>query len=172
MAYTTDYRHTGTRIGMQPIASISTTAQHPLGTTCKAVDVGSNQNGEGEFIYLLGAASTIAGSPVTYNQDDYSTALLAEDAIGSVAFAMGANVASSYGWYQIKGKAVGKGHTALADNQSVGVLSGTPGTIDDTFDAGDQIWNCKSASALDGPATGFAEFEIDYPSVNDTIDAT
>src|SRR6478752_3435722 len=62
--------------------------------------------GGGEFIYLKGAASTVLGSWVTYNADDYSTTLLAANAIGPVAVAMGATVASTSGWYQIQGKAI------------------------------------------------------------------
>lgn len=111
-------------IGSQAIADTSTTQKHPLGTIVRAVDP---TYGEGEFIYLLGVASTVVGSPVTYNTTSYQTALAA---VGSnlprpVAFAMSANVASQYGWYQIGGLAVGKksASVSLAANAAVGVLT-------------------------------------------------
>ena len=86
--------------------STAIAARHPLGTVCKARDA---TYGEGEFIYLLGVASTVVGSIVTYNASTYQTALCA---VGTgispspVAVAMSANVAGSYGWYQIAGVAV------------------------------------------------------------------
>ena len=98
------YSITNTTLGYQPIAGIDTVQNHPLGTRVQAKDP---TYGVGEFIYLAGVASTVTGSWVTFDQDGNTTALLAANAIGPVAVAMGANVASSYGWYQIYGKAVG-----------------------------------------------------------------
>lgn len=170
MAYTTDYKHTSQAIGLQPITETSTTAQHPLGTIVQAVDRGSNANGSGEFIYLLGVASTVAGSWVTFNADDGSTALLAANAIGPVGVAMSANVASQYGWYQISGKAVGLAAASYADNGLV-YATATAGTVDDAVVAGDRVKNALGASAIDGPATGFAEFEIQRPWMDDATAA-
>lgn len=159
------------QLGWQPIADTSTTQNHPLGTIVQARDYGdatnnATGNGQGEFIYLKGAASTVAGSWVTYNMDDGSTTLTAANAIGPVAIAMSANVASQYGWYQIQGKAVGKALSGYADNGLV-YLTSTAGSVDDAVVSGDLVVNAKGASALDGPATGFAEFEIERPWVND-----
>ena len=159
-----------TRIGLQAIATTSTTQQHALGTRCKAIDGASTAYGEGEFIYLKGVASTAVGSWVTYNQDDNTTALLAANAIGPVAVAMSANVASQYGWYQIFGKAVGLAATGYADNGLV-YATATAGTIDDAVVAGDRVKLAKGASALDTPATGQAEFEIQYPFMDDATAA-
>jgi hypothetical protein len=166
MAYSTNWKHTSPQIGMQPIAETSTTQNHPLGTIAQAVDQGANANGFGEFIYLKGVASTVVGSWVTYLEDGFTTALLVADAIGQVGVAMSANVASQYGWYQIKGKAVGKALAAYADN---GLVYGTAtaGSVDDAAVAGDRVKKAIGASALDGPATGMAEFEIDRPWVDD-----
>lgn len=118
------YRITNQVVGSQAIADTSTTQQHPLGTIVKAVDP---TYGEGEFIYLLGIASTAVGSVVTYNTSGYATALAA---VGSnkaqpIAIAMSANVASQYGWYQISGIAVVKKTctVSLAANAAVGVLT-------------------------------------------------
>ena len=154
-------------LGAQSIASTNTAQQHPLGTIVRATDP---TYGAGEFIYLHGVASTAVGSWVTYNSDDNSTALLAANAIGPVAVAMSANVASQFGWYQIQGKAVGKALAAFADNGNV-YATATPGSIDDAVVAGDRVKGAKGASAVDTPETGLAEFEISRPFMDDALAA-
>lgn len=149
-------------IGAQAIADTSTTQRHPLGTIVRAKD---DDDGEGEFIYLKGVASTAVGSWVTYNADDWSTTLLAANAVGPVAIALSANVASQYGWYQISGKAVGKCLTQYADNARVWITA-TAGSVDDTSVAGDGVINAKGASATVADS-GVADFEIARPWVND-----
>lgn len=161
------YHITDQVIGSQAIADTSTVQNHPLGTIVRAVDP---TYGAGEFIYLLGVASTAVGSWVTYNADDNSTALLAANAIGPVAVAMSANVASQYGWYQIQGKAVGKALASFADNANV-YATATAGSIDDAVVAGDRVKNAKGASAVDTPSTGLAEFEIARPFMDDALAA-
>jgi uncharacterized membrane protein len=154
----------------QAIAETSTVQLLPLGTRITADDTASTNYGEGEFIYLKGVASTVVGSCVLFNQDDFSTSLLAANDIGDVAFAMSANVASSFGWYQIYGKAVGKVLAGFADNANC-YGTATAGSIDDTIVAGDRIKKCKGASAIDTPSTGLAELEIAYPFVDDGLAA-
>lgn len=112
-------------IGCQPIADTSTTKNHPLGTIVRAVDP---TLGEGEFIYLLGVASTTVGSIVNYD-DNFQTALDTSAVSGPsrpLAVAMSANVASQYGWYQISGLAVAaKANTvSFADGAGLGAASG------------------------------------------------
>lgn len=170
MAYTTNWQSISPLLGVQPIADTSTTQQHPLGLIVQARDLGTNQNGVGEFIYLKGVASTAVGSFVLYSEDDFTTSLLAANDIGQVAIAMSANVASQYGWYQIKGKAVGKVLAAFADNANV-YSTATAGSVDDAVVAGDRVKKCKGASAIDAPATGMAEMEIDRPFVDDALAA-
>lgn len=127
--------------------------------------------GSGEFICLLGAASTAVGSWVTYNSDDNSTTLLAANAIGPVAVAMSANTStSSYGFYQIQGKAIGKALTGFVDNANV-YATATAGSVDDAVVAGDRVKNAKGASAVDTPSTGLAEFEIARPWMDDALAA-
>lgn len=150
------------RIGMQAIATTDTVQQHPLGTVIEADDP---TYGSGTFIYLKGVASTAVGSWAVYNSDDFSTALLAAAADGPVAVAMSANVADQYGWYQIRGKAVGKALTGFVDDASVYATS-TAGSVDDAVVAGDRINRAKGASAVDTPSTGLAEFEIENPFVD------
>ena len=161
------------QLGSPPIASTllaSTAAGRSspwkLGDIVKAVDP---DYGVGEFIYLKGVASTVLGSAVLYNPDDWSTSLLAANDVGSVAIAMSANVASQYGWYQIKGKAVVKAGT-VADNGNV-YSTATAGTLDDAVVAGDRIKNAKFASADGTPSAGLAEIEIDRPFVDDAVAA-
>lgn len=147
--------------GTQAIADTSTTQKHPLGTIVRATDA---TLGAGEFIYLLGVASTAVGSWVTYNSDDFSTTLLVPNAIGPVAVAMSANVASQYGWYQIQGKASAKS-ADVADNAKV-YIDTTAGQCDDAVVAGDKVHNAKWASA-DDTSTGRAEVEIARPFCTD-----
>lgn len=150
-------------IGAQQIDETSTTQQHPLGSIVVADDP---TYGSGEFIYLKGVASTVVGSWVTYAQDDNSTALLAANAIGPVAVAMSANVASQYGWYQISGKAVGKALAGYVDNALV-YATATAGSVDDAVVAGDRVKLALGASAVGTPSAGLAEFEIQRPFMDD-----
>jgi hypothetical protein len=168
--YDTNWQPVTPQIGLQPINQTSTTQQHPLGTLIRAVDRGSNANGEGEFVYAKGVASTVVGSWVTFHEDDWSTTLLAANDIGQVGIAMSANVASQYGWYQVRGKAVGLALTGYADNGLV-YATATAGSIDDAVVAGDRVKKAIGASAVDAPATGMAEFEIDRPFMDDATAA-
>ncbi len=161
------YYTTESFVVAQPIADTSTTQLLPLGTIVRAYDP---TYGAGEFIYLLGVASTAIGSWVTYNQDDNSTALLAANAIGPVAVSMSANVASQYGWYQISGKAIGLCLAAFADNANV-YATATAGSIDDAVVAGDRVKLAKGASAIGTPSGSFAEFEIARPFMDDAVAA-
>jgi len=139
-------------IGCQPIAETSTTAKHELGKIVRAKDP---TYGEGEFIYLLGVASTAVGAPVTYNTSSYQTALAAvgTNLARPIAFAMSANVASQYGWYQISGIAVALKSSAvsLAANAAVGVL--TAGRIAGTG-SGKEVQGALVAAVASATAGG------------------
>lgn len=158
---------TENRLGQSHIGDVDTVAMVPVGTIVTATDPAY---GAGEFIYLRGVASTTVGSWVTYAMDDGSTALLAANAIGPVAVAMGATVADTYGWYQISGKAVGKALASFADNGNV-YATATAGSIDDAVVAGDRVKNAKGASDVDTPTAGLAEFEISRPWMDDALAA-
>ena len=151
------------RLGQPKIGTVNDSAMVPVGTIVQAQHA---SYGQGEFIFLKGVANTVAYSWVTYNMDDGSSTLLAANAIGPVAIATAATVASTWGWYQIGGKAVGKALTGYADNGLVYATS-TAGSIDDAVVAGDRVKRAKGASDLDTPATGLAEFEIDRPFMDD-----
>ena len=116
------YGFTTAYVGAQPIANTETTQKHPLGTSVRAQDP---TYGEGEFIYLLGVASTAVGSVVSYDPSTYQTALapVGTNLPRPIAVAMSANVAGQYGWYQISGVAVmaKSSATSLAASAAVGV---------------------------------------------------
>jgi hypothetical protein len=150
----------------QPIGDSAIVARHALGTIIRAKDP---VYGTGEFIYLKGAASTVVGSAVLYNPDDFTTSLLAANDIGPVAVAMSASVASQYGWYQIQGKAIVKAGT-VADNGNV-YATAIAGTVDDAVVAGDRVKNAKFASADGTPSAGLAECEIWRPFMDDGVAA-
>lgn len=161
------WRTSDTRIGTPVLTDTDTVAKLPLGTRIKANDP---TYGEGEFIYLKGVASTAIGSWVTYNLDDNSTTLLAANAIGPVGIAMSANVASQYGWYQIYGKAIGLCLAGYLDNALV-YATATAGSVDDAVVAGDRVKQAIGASAIGNPSGSFAEFEIEYPWMDDATAA-
>ncbi len=138
-----------------------------LGDIVRAVDP---VYGAGEFIYLKGVASTVRGSWVTYNADDWTSTLLAANAIGPVAVAMAATVASTAGWYQIQGKAVGLALAGFLDDANV-YATATAGSVDDAVVAGDRVKNAKGASAVGVPSAGLAEFEIERPWMDDGLAA-
>lgn len=157
------------QIGLQPITDTGTTQKHPLGTRVKAKDVSNTTSfGEAEFIYLKGVASTAAADWVTYNATDFTTTRLAANAVGSVAVAMSANVASQYGWYCIFGKCNGLSANDIAINLPV-YIGGTA-AVDDAVVDGDLIHGAFSRSTITGAvATGV--FELTYPFVLDTTGA-
>lgn len=150
-------------LGWQPIATVETSQKHPLGTIVKASDP---TYGSGEFIYVKGVASGTVNSWATYNLDDGSTTLLVANAIGPVGVMMADLVASTYGWLQISGKAVGKALTGYVDNALVWATS-TAGSVDDAVVDGDMVHLAKGASAVGTPSAGLAEFEISRPYTDD-----
>jgi hypothetical protein len=153
--------------GNQPIATTSTVQNHPFG---KIVTARDPDRGEGEFIYLKGVGSTVVGSWVTYNSDDWTTALIVPNAIGPVAIAMSVNDATTdFGWYQIQGKAVAKS-ADVADNAKV-YIDTAAGFCDDAVVTGDRVTGATWAST-DDTATGTADVEISRPFVTDQKDAT
>lgn len=132
-------------IGAQGIAETSTTQNHVLGKIVRAVH---DTYGEGEFIYLLGVASTVEGSLVKYNATTYQTVLATNTANQAVpvAVSMSANVASQYGWYQIEGNAVIKKTTVAVTPQVKLYLSTTAGRVKVLASAGLEILGARTAN--------------------------
>lgn len=149
----------------QAIDAFESTQKVPLGTIITAVDNATTALGSAEFIYLQGVASTVVGSVVVYNADDYSTTLASANAIGPIAVAMSISVASTYAWFQISGKGSAKALTGFADDANC-YLTSTAGSIDDAIVAGDYITGMKGASAVSG---GLADVEMQRPFVTDGL---
>jgi hypothetical protein len=140
-----------------------------LGMVCRAIDP---TYGEGEFILLLGVASTVVGSVVTYNATTFQTALSPNTANFSapVAVAMSANLAGTFGWYQIGGQAVVK-KTAVAVSPQVNIFqSATTGRVMATVATSKQIVNAKSANlATIASGTSTVIVMIDRPHMQGQI---
>ena len=151
------YSFTENRAGMLQIANTDSgvtmangtsaipTPPNTLGQVVRAFDP---TYGEGEFIMLVGVASTVVGSLVTYNATTYQTTLSANTANQAtpVAVAMAANTAGLFGWYQIGGLAVVK-KTAVATSAQVPVYqSATAGRIMATAASGKQVLGARSAN--------------------------
>lgn len=119
----------------------------PLGTVVKAKDP---TYGEGEFIRLVGVASTVVGSLVKYNATTYQTALLSvtngKNKGVPVAVAMSACVANEHGWYQIGGLAVIKKTTVAVTPQVPIFISATDGRMKVLASAGQQILGAQTAN--------------------------
>ncbi len=135
-------------VGSQPIATTDTTKNHPLGTIVAATDP---TYGGGEFIYLLGVANTVIGLAVSYNATTGQTTLLPSTAnlATPVAWAMSANVASQYGWYQIAGNVVALKSAVKSDpavNGNRVYISATTGRIMQTSAAGKCILGASRAN--------------------------
>ena len=155
---------TGSLTFPQAINETSTTQNAPIGTIVTAQDTDSTAYGAGEFIYLKGVASTVVTDCVTYNATGV-TARSVANAVGMVAFAMSACVASNFGWYQIGGRAVATGNTGDAADLQV-YLHATAGSISDGVAAGDQVYTATTSSALGTPSTGLIELSIQRPYVS------
>ena len=128
-------------------STVLTNIKVPLGTIVKAQD---GTYGEGEFIRLVGVASTIVGALVKYNATIYQTALLSvtngKNKGVPVAVAMSACVANEHGWYQIGGNAVIKKTTVAVTPQVPVFISATDGRMKVLASAGQQILGAQTAN--------------------------
>lgn len=148
----------------QKIEETSTTQNFPLGKIIQAYDKDTTAYGNGEFIYLKGVASTAIGEPVIYDLDAGTTTRVVAGSRGNVAFAMAANVASQFGWYQIAGTTVAKTGTVASGARPY--ATATAGTLDDAVVSGDAIDNARYITANGTPSAGFALLQINRPSMN------
>jgi hypothetical protein len=160
-----------TPLGYPVPGFVETSEIVPVGTVCKFFDP---VQGEGEFIFLPGVASTVLGNAVEYTLTPGAEATIRHtNATGSnsgraIAFATAATVAGTWGWYQIAGCAIATVAAGFVNN---GVLFGTAtaGVLDDAADAGDQILNALGASAVGTPAANQAYVTCRYPFVQGQI---
>lgn len=155
--------------GCQPIADTSTTRNHPLGMLVIGMDP---TYGQGHFRYMLGVASTVVGSLVTYDATTWQTALTTQVPVQArpVAVAMSANVASQYGWYQVSGLAVIKKTAVVLNPQVTIALSATAGRVKGTSTSGLQIGGARVASlTTTQAATSDVIVLIEFPSLQTQI---
>lgn len=148
-------------LGMQPISSLSTTQNHPLGAIVRAKDIGATAYGEGEFMYAKGVASCAQKDWVGIPSDNFTLVRAVANGNYPMGVVLAALTASYYGWVQISGKAIGNCLTSFADNGQV-YLTATAGSIDDASVAGDFVVGAVGASsAVVGDL--HAEFELSRP---------
>lgn len=162
MAYPTGvaFKPTAAPMGVQPIHEASATQRHDLGTIIRAKDV---TYGEGEFIYLIGVASTAQGDLVAYNSKTGATVRTVAGGTGSqgpVGVACSNCTAGLYGWYQTSGSAPWKAATAAADADVY--LTSTAGQVDDLVDVGDKVDGAAFKAAT---SSGYATVQFNRPSV-------
>ncbi len=160
------YRITSGGFGLPAIDTVDTSQQAPLGLEVQAID---DTYGAATFKYVKGVADGATGMWVTYNSDDYSTALLARDGIGPVGIMMSALVASTFGWIQTSGKnSSALAADAVADNGNL-YSTTTAGKVDDAVSTGNRVQRAKAASAV--TAAGAIEVELERPFVDDALGA-
>lgn len=153
--------------GVQPLTETRTDQRHILGFKVRGYD---QIYGYGEFLYMKGVASTVVGSLVTYDNTLATTTLApATGGIGPVAVAMSANVASQFGWYQIRGAAAVKSPNTMVPGAEVFMLAATPGSVDDAQVNGEQVVNAKVSTTTGTPSSGLGVIEIQYPFLQGQI---
>lgn len=124
------YQPIESRVGLQPIATVSTTQSHPLGTKIKAVD--SAVAAEGSFIYAKASIAILQYDAVVIKANGFAvkTNEITYKAPCEIAFAQVAFAADEYGWFQQSGLPIVRlaptteKDAALYMNVSDGVLSG------------------------------------------------
>jgi hypothetical protein len=152
------------------LANVDTSAKIPVGTVVKGYD---DTQGEGEFIYLPGAANVAAGDFVVYDLAPGAQAVtrLAKDVVNNtarpVAVALTAIGAGSFGWYQISGVAIG--NTVAATAAGVCMATATVGSVGNTADAGDQILGARISTAVGTPAAGQSYITLNRPCMQSQI---
>lgn len=141
------------------LSEVYTTAKFKVG------EVVADENGN-QYIFGSGVASCVAGSWVSLDEAAQAT-LLAANAKGRVGVAMGAIVASTYGFFQIYGKSTtALALTGFADNADC-YATATAGSVDDAIVAGDRVKGAIGRSAVSG---GVITVELNFPIVDDMAD--
>lgn len=134
-------------MGIGNLDQVDASPRFPLGFRVKAKDTGATGYGYGEFVYLKGVASTARGS-VALVKSDFSTALVQARDKGSLAVALAATVANTYGFYQVLGQAVVSCDAGVVADAPL-YIDGTAGRVDDTAVAGDQVIGMRAVTADD-----------------------
>lgn len=133
-----------TRNVPQPIQSVSPTPLLPLGTIVRAFDP---IHGEGEFVYLQGAANTVPGDIGTWNAA--GTFVRGSPGVGAgvpLCWAMAPCLAGEYGFWQLGGLTVANNNaTGAVDSAAYHVNAAA--TITSTQANGRQVTGAVIRSA-------------------------
>lgn len=125
--------------------------------------------GEGEFIYLSGAASVDAGDvcsyEIAYNASVATSVVVPWAGAANIpcplCVATAATVASTFGWYQVSGSAVVNSSGAVAEGDDL--FWQAAGVVSATLAPGKQMMSAVAASANGVPATDQVIVTIDRP---------
>lgn len=145
-----------------------------VGTRAKFRDIGTTLLGEGEFIWLPGAASTILGSWVSYSTSNGvintgSSVLWAGTANSSfpLAVATAATVASTWGFYQVFGAAICAISGTIAAGNSAAWQAA--GVVQAAAVATKNVEGVIALSADGVPAANKAIYQLSYPSAQTAV---
>jgi len=126
------------------------------------------------WVYLSGITSCVEGSWLTYYITSVAasvTALLAANAIGLVAIAVGALENTKFGWAQIAGNNLRAKATSGGDAAAGAIVYyQASGIVDDQVSAGDMVHGAVFSiqeGELSGNPAGLAGVTIAYPFVTD-----
>jgi hypothetical protein len=128
----------------QDVGTVSSTQIYPLGTICRAQDP---VLGISEFIYAKGVASTAAGDVVNVHGSFVTERDTGTNSKGRLGVATAATVASTYGWYCIKGRClvnIAGDVTAL----EAYMVDATAGVVDDAIVATNHVIGMSLALGL------------------------
>ncbi len=140
------------------LTDVDTVARNAPGT----IVFDDNCNG---YVYLIGVASTVIGSCVSFGVSTVSvwqTALSVTGVRGPIGIAMGAILAANWGWYQVYGLG-----SALFNGAAVTgacLFSASTGKVDDAVVTGDRIDGATVATTVGSAVLG-AVF-LNYPQMN------
>lgn len=164
--------NTDAGISLGPTPTVSPTPPAYLGQQVRAFDP---TFGEGEFILLLGVAGTAIGAVVIYDSQTYQTTLAPSTATLArpVAIAMSANLAATFGWYQISGSATVLKQTnhQIAANLAVGISSSAGKIVaSSSAGAGKEIQSArKTTTGTASSASTTCVIVINRPSMQGRI---
>ena len=153
------------RIFITKLTDVSSSDKEGVGTV--------RREGDAEYIYCKGVASTIAGS-VVYISDDgsYNTALLTTAAGAAprrLAVAKAAIGNNQYGWYQTKGYCASIAGLASCAASAALYTSGTDGYVDDDSASQHAIHGMVFNTAVGG-SNGVTDGMLDHPWTTPQLD--
>lgn len=123
------------------------------------------REGDNEYIFCKGVASTVAGSAVVIDES-YATALMTKSLAAAnhrVGFAKAAIVASKYGWYQTRGTSIPIRLAASCAKDVTLYTTGTAGVLDDDSSSQNRIYGIVADTAVTSAAESNGSTKGGYP---------